>query len=59
MGILKERVRQAFSLYKAGDFKSFCKALVDCGDVRYQFHRNIVDEEVEKQLEKLNEGYFI
>jgi hypothetical protein len=53
MGILQERVRQAFSLYKAGDFKAFVRALVEAGDCRYQFHRDIVDSEVERQLSEM------
>lgn len=53
LGILREKIQKAFSMYKAGDFKGFVKALVDAGDVRYQFHRDIVDAEVEEQLNKL------
>ncbi|MFH2106509.1 MAG: hypothetical protein ABII22_04560 [Candidatus Micrarchaeota archaeon] len=53
MGILREKVQQAFSLYKAGDLKGFARALVEAGDVRYRFHRDIVDDEVEIQLSKL------
>lgn len=53
MGILRKKVQTAFNLYKAGDLKGFARALVDAGDVRYQFHRDIVDDEVEKELNKL------
>ncbi len=53
MGILREKVRTAFSLYRAGDLKGFAHALVDAGDVRYQHHREIVDDEVDKQLGEL------
>ena len=53
MGILRKKVESAFSMYKAGDLKGFAKALVDAGDVRFQFHRDIVDDEVENQLTKL------
>jgi hypothetical protein len=53
MGILREKIQKAFSMYKSGDFKGFVRELVDAGDVRYQFHRDIVDAEVEEQLGKL------
>ncbi len=53
MGILREKVKKAFDAYKAGDLKTFAHALVDAGDVRYGFHRQIVDEEVDKQLSEL------
>lgn len=52
-GILRRKVESAFNLYRAGDLKGFARSLVDAGDVRYQFHRDIVDDEVEKQLNKL------
>lgn len=53
MGILREKVRKAFDAYRAGDLKTFAHGLVDAGDVRYGFHRQIVDEEVDKQLSEL------
>jgi len=53
MGILKDRVANAFKLHKEGKFNEFCRALVACGDVRWAGHRNIVDAEVENQLKAL------
>ena len=53
MSILRQKVKTAFNLYKAGDLKGFARALVDAGDVGYQWHRDIVDNEVENQLLKL------
>ncbi len=53
MGILTDKVKSAFSMYEAGDFKGFVRALVDVGDVGYKFHRNIVNAEVEAQLKGL------
>ena len=54
-GIIKERVRQAFRLYKAGDLRGFVQELVDCADhsVKAQFHREIMDAEIEKQWRRL------
>jgi len=54
MGILTEKVKKVFEEYDKGNFKSFCKGLVDVGDVRWASHRTIVDMEVEKELEKRN-----
>jgi hypothetical protein len=53
MGVFRDKVRKAFDAYKAGDLKTFAHGLVDAGDVRYGFHRQIVDEEVDAQLELL------
>ena len=55
MGIIKERVRRAFRLYKAGDLRGFVQELVDCADhsVKAQFHRDIMDAEIENQRRRL------
>ena len=53
MSILRQKVKTAFNLYKAGDLKGFARALVDAGDVGYQWHRDIINNEVENQLSKL------
>lgn len=54
MGILKDKVRKAFDAYRAEDMRGFAIGLVDAGDAaRYEWHRRIVDEEVEAQLKLL------
>lgn len=53
MGILQDRVKKAFDKYRTGDFEGFVKDLVDVGDVRWGWHRGIVDAEVERQLERV------
>ena len=53
MGKLTERVGKAFEMYKAGDFKGFCHALADAGDVHYMWHKTIVDTAIDDELKKL------
>lgn len=53
MGVLQNKVKEAFGKYRAGDFEGFVKDLVDVGDVRWGWHRGIVDGEVERQLNKV------
>lgn len=54
MGLIKNRVRKAFALYHQGDLAGCIRELVDCADrsVCYQFHRTIMDSEVEECLKE-------
>jgi hypothetical protein len=52
MGILKDKVTKIFADYKeTKDFNKFIKELVHVGDVRWQRHFDIVNDEVSNQLE--------
>lgn len=53
MGVLQDKVGKAFDKYRAGDFAGFVKGLVDVADVRWGWHRAIVDAEVARQLRKV------
>ena len=59
MGILKDKVKEAFEMYKAGNFRGFVKGISDVSDVRWQNHKDIVDSEIDRQLTALNQkqGY--
>jgi hypothetical protein len=50
MSVLRERVQNAFEILMKGDFDGFVRKLADTADVRWQNHRDIVNNEIEKQL---------
>ena len=52
MGILKERVAEAFKQLDKGNFDLFAKQMIECGDVHWDWHRKIVDYEVDEELKK-------
>jgi len=53
MGILIDKVKEAFEMYKAGNFRGFVKGISDVSDVRWENHKTIVDDEIDKQLTAL------
>ena len=52
MGKIADNVKKAFEKLEAGNFKGFVKLLIDTADhnVKYQWHRDILDREVRKYL---------
>jgi len=53
MGIITERAKQTFDLYRQGNIEKFIKELVDMGDVMFQWQRDLVDDAIEYQIKKL------
>ena len=53
MGILIDRVDNAFKNYKKGNLRAFVKEISNVSDVRWGFHKDIVDREIDRQLKAL------
>ena len=58
MGKLQEKVRDAFKRYNKSKkskraLKQFVKTLCDASDVGYQWHRGIVDSEIDTQFKEM------
>ena len=55
MGIIENKIKDAFALHSKGDFEEFVKALVDAADnVRFAWQRNVLNDAVKKELEGLD-----
>lgn len=54
MGVIKDNIKKAFDYFDIGDIERFVAIIANTADVRYGWHRRIVNNEIEKQLEKRN-----
>jgi len=49
MGILRDKVKKAFTQLKRGNIQAFALKIAEAGDVGYAFHFDIVCDEIKKQ----------
>jgi hypothetical protein len=53
MGILRDKVKKAFTQLKRGNIQAFALKIADAGDVGYAWHKTIVDDEIRNQCRLL------
>ena len=53
LGVLRGQVVKAFDNLKGGDLRGFVEGISWVSDVRYAWHKSIVTNEIEKQLNDL------
>jgi hypothetical protein len=54
---LKGQVQHAFAHYDEGDYFLFATLLMDVADVRWDWHRKLVDDEFKAQAKKRHYGW--
>lgn len=62
MGILREKVKEAFREYKKGNLEQFVLLIAEVSDVGWEWHKRIVIDEIRiqlKLLEQIDEGCMI
>ena len=53
MGILTDKVDNAFEKLRQGNFNEFVREIADAGDVRYAGHKHIVMMRIEENLDRI------
>ena len=59
MGILRDKVKKAFTQLRRGNLKAFALKIARAGDVHYEFHAEIVADEIAIQTKKYCDEYNI